>query len=690
MGRSSAFYALVPRVATLWAIEVTALWVLARFLPGLSLEGWGAAVLAVGLIGLLNALVRPFLLWLTLPITVLSVGFLTLPLNALILWLASLVVPGMHVANALSGLVAAITLSTTNTVASALLAFNEEDSVYRNIMRRIARRTHPAPPQKSPGLVFIEIDGLAAPTLERAVRDGYMPTLQQWMSSGSHRLRRWDCGVPSQTSSVQAGLLFGNNFDIPGFRWYERASRQVIVSNDPAHAFRIEQRVSRGAGLLREGGISICNMFTGDADKNVATISTLNPAAHVRHSATMYFSFFLNPYNFTRVLVLMTWELAVERWQSTRQRLRGERPRVSRGGSYPFLRAASTVFQRELGTYTLMSEMFAGVPIAYITYVGYDVVAHHAGPERSDALRILRDLDRRIALLARAANDAPRPYRFVVLSDHGQTASIPFRQRHGKPVDDVVRELLSERRTVHAPAVKTEGWGHLNALLSEAIRHDRLTVRAARRLLRARTREGVVDFGSSREPAPGVQSEVLVCASGNLGLIYFTTASERAHLEDIATDHAGLIQGLVAHEGIGFVMLNSRLYGPVVIGQGGVHYLRDGRVEGEDPLADYGDHAREQLVRLDGFPHCGDLVLMGRYHPRSRQVETFEEMIGAHGGLGGQQTAAFLLVPRTWPLPAHPIHNPEHLYQVFVRWREALAEGREPSARMDGLASDVL
>jgi uncharacterized membrane protein YvlD (DUF360 family) len=673
-------------VAILWTIEVCALWVLARFLPGLRLEGWGAAVIAVGVIGLLNALVRPFVLLLTLPITVLTFGFLTLAFNALILWGVAAVVPGLHVAGFLTGFVAAMTLSVTNTIASALLSFNEEDSVYRNIVRRIARRTHPLPPQKTAGLVFIEIDGLAAPTLERALREGYMPTLQQWLSSGSHRLRRWDCGVTSQTTSVQAGLLFGNNFDIPGFRWYERSTREVIVSNDPSHAMRIEQRVSRGAGLLRDGGISICNMFTGDAEKNVATISMLTSAA-VRQTSSGYFSFFLNPYNFTRTLALMIVELFVERWQSVRQRLRGERPRVSRGGSYPFLRAASTVFQRDLGTYTLVSEMFAGVPIAYITFVGYDVVAHHSGPERKDALRILRDVDRRIAMLARAANDAPRPYHFVVLSDHGQTASVPFRQRHGKPVDDVVRELVSEGRTVHAPVVKTEGWGHLNALLSEAIRHDRLTVRAARRILRRRTREGVVDLGSMREAARG---EVLLCASGNLGLIYFTTEAQRLHLEDIAADHPGLIEGLAAHPGIGFVMMRSSRHGPVVTGRDGVHYLRDGRVEGADPLAHYGPRAREHLVRLDAFPHCGDLVLMGCYHPAAHQVETFEEMVGAHGGLGGVQTAPFLVVPHGWPVPAGLLHNPEHLHQVFVRWRDALAEGREPRARMDGLAGDAI
>jgi hypothetical protein len=172
--------------------------------------------------------------------------------------------------------------------------------------------------------------------------------------------------------------------------------------------------------------------------------------------------------------------------------------------------------------------------------------------------------------------------------------------------------------------------------------------------------------------------------------MYFTVDPARLELEDIAQGYPGLIEGLVVHPGIGFVMVRSRLHGPVVTGRGGVHYLRDGRIEGDDPLAGYGADAREQLIRLDGFPHCGDVVLMGRYHPRTGEVETFEEMVGSHGGLGGVQTVPFLLAPTGWPLPPDPIQSPEYLHQVFVRWRGALAEGREPSARVDGFARDAL
>jgi hypothetical protein len=321
--------------------------------------------------------------------------------------------------------------------------------------------------------------------------------------------------------------------------------------------------------------------------------------------------------------------------------------------------------------------------VAYITYTGYDVVAHHAGPERGDAMRILRSVDRRIALLVRCAAEAPRAYHFVFLSDHGHTPSIPFRHRHGKGVETVVRELIRGDRAVHAPIVRTEGWSHMKSLISDTLAYDRLSSRAAHHLLRARARSRALELDTE-------SGDVVVCASGNLGHIYFTDEPERLDLGELASGHPGLIEGLVAHPGIGFVMVLSAPHGPVVMGRGGVHYLRDGRVEGDDPLAEYGPRAALHLKRLSEFPRCGDIVLMGRYDSMANEVETFEELVGAHGGLGGPQNSPFLIAPTHWPVPSDLIDSPEELHQVFVRWRESLAQGREPRPRVDVAAGDAL
>jgi hypothetical protein len=524
-------------------------------------------------------------------------------------------------------------------------------------------------------MIMIEIDGLSAPVLAHAMRDGYMPNLKAWLDEGTHRLAEWDCGLPSQTSSSQAGILHGDNFDIPAFRWFDKQRGELVVSSLPADAMRIEEQVSTGNGLLSGNGVSIGNMLSGDAPRWAVTLSTYHRDERVRKTSPMFFNYFINPYNFTRAFVLMLWEVVVEWWEGLRQRMKNIQPRVSRGGSFPWLRAGSAVFIRELNAYLLMAEMFSGISVAYTTFVGYDVVAHHAGPYRTDALRILRDIDRRIHVLQRAATDAPRPYHFVVLSDHGQSHGTPFRLLYDTTLEELVRSLVGEQaRAVHASIGENEGrgWGHISVLLSEAIQYERAAGRAARRFLRGRTRKGFVELGDRRARKMG-RANVVVCASGNLGLIYFTDEPGRVTFESIAAGHPRLIEGLVEHPGIDFVIAHSAEHGTLVIGKNGVRYLSENRVQGIDPLGHLGENAVEHVRILDSYPHTGDLVVNGRCDPATGDVVAFEDLVGSHGGLGGPQTQAFLIHPTGWSIGDQPIRNANELHGVLRRWRDALS-----------------
>jgi hypothetical protein len=83
--------------------------------------------------------------------------------------------------------------------------------------------------------------------------------------------------------------------------------------------------------------------------------------------------------------------------------------------------------------------MIAGRPAAYADFLGYDKVGHHSGIERYDVLQVLRSIDQQIGRLARVSELAPRPYRFVILSDHGLTQGPCFTDRFGYPFDSFVR-----------------------------------------------------------------------------------------------------------------------------------------------------------------------------------------------------------------------------------------------------------
>ena len=105
------------------------------------------------------------------------------------------------------------------------------------------------------------------------------------------------------------------------------------------------------------------------------------------------------------------------------------------------LRAFTTIVSRDVSVQGVINDMAEGWAAIYVDFLGYDEVSHHSGPERIDTLAVLRDLDRQVARIERAARWMPRPYKVVVLSDHGQTQGATFLQRTGTTLADLVAGL---------------------------------------------------------------------------------------------------------------------------------------------------------------------------------------------------------------------------------------------------------
>ena len=93
-----------------WVINALALIIIANIVPGFGVDGLYTALIAALVLGLANALIRPILFILTLPITIITLGLFTFVLNALMVWLASTVVKGFEVTGFVPALLAAILL----------------------------------------------------------------------------------------------------------------------------------------------------------------------------------------------------------------------------------------------------------------------------------------------------------------------------------------------------------------------------------------------------------------------------------------------------------------------------------------------------------------------------------------------------------------------------------------------------
>jgi uncharacterized membrane protein YvlD (DUF360 family) len=664
----------VRRIALDWIIQAAVLIVVGSVVPGILVESVAAAFWAAVVLGLLNALVRPVIILLTLPLNVGTIGLISLVVNAMMLTLAAPFVPGLEVTSFAGAFAAALAITILTTLVSVILSADRDDTFYAELARRLATMETPRV-AGGKGLLVIQVDGLGAPVLRNAIRVGLTPRMASWVRTGRYRLVEWECVPPSQTSSSQAGILHGDNADIPAFRWYEKQTGRMVVSNRPADAAEIERRLSNGRGLLAAGGLSVGNLFSGDAERSLFTMSRMGPTSAADVDA--FSLYFVDPSAFVRTIVLTVSEIVKEWIEARRQRVSDIAPRVHRGTTFMVLRAVSNVVLRDLNLTFLIHALGRGTPILYVDFVDYDELAHHAGPERLESLRSLAGVDRVLATLERAAASAPREYAIVVLSDHGQSQGETFRQRYGATLDEVIRRLMSGEVTTVAPLTEGEGWGPVNALLSEIRNRPGFAGRVAATALASRTIDGAVDLGreDGRSEGDGQEADLVVGPSGNLANVYFPSIPGRASLEEIEERHPGLVAGLAGHEGIGFVLVRSAALGSLAIGRDGVHHLSGGRIDGEDPLAPFGPRTADHLRRLDGFAHVGDLLVNSSYDPALGEVAAFEELVGSHGGFGGPQTQAFLLAPADLTLAEEPLVGAPAVHRQLVRWADSLGVG---------------
>jgi uncharacterized membrane protein YvlD (DUF360 family) len=643
----------------------------AVIVPGITVDGFAAAVGAVILMTLFNAVIRSVLLALVAPYSLLLTGVLVLVLQVFAFLVVAQWVPGVRVDGVGSALVGSFVYAIIDTILTSILGVDRGGTYYAHLVRALLVKIS-APPTTKPGVVIMQIDGLAYPILAGRIRAGSVNTIAKWVRERSHKLSRWEAILPSMTSASQAGILHGNNDGIPAFRWYERDRQYLMVSSKPADAAEMVRRLSNGEGLLSNNGASICNLLTGDAERVYLTTAAIRQQEQGIGQTRAFTSFFFSPSGYLRSFTMFVGEFVKEMIQAARTRRSGMSPQMHRGLKYASMRAASNVVLRDMNTSLIIYEMYQGANVIYADFTDYDEIAHHSGPERVEALQALDGIDDALATLVKAAEDAPRPYRFVVLSDHGQSLGATFKQRYGQSIGEVVRDLMSGRATVFQTETQAEGSTFVNSFLSEVTKSKGVSGTVARAALASHTTDGAVELEREELPPPADESTIAVVGSGNLGLIYFTGHDHRLTAEELEELHPELVARLAAHPGVAMLMLRSATEGAVVFGPRGVRYLDQDRVEGEDPTEVFGPHTVLSLKREDAMPHAPDLLLISQYDPELGEVAAYEELIGSHGGLGGPQTQPFILYPSDWELDeAVPLGAPA-IYRNLRRWLESI------------------
>jgi uncharacterized membrane protein YvlD (DUF360 family) len=680
-------WGILGRYALVWLVYLLALLLATSLFPGLYFDTtsprWWVVALTVPVeFAVLVILLRPLLLVLTLPLNALTMGLPSLLFNALILkWTAdmnaSLVVASYH-----DAILGTLVMTAVATAVIAWLGLDEAYPLFQTVLYRLGRRWGGgAPPAGRRGLLVVQVDGLSTRALIAAIKRGRVPTLSGLLARGSHVLHRWHCGLPSNTPAVQAGMLYGDRADVAGYRWFDRREQVFKVVSSPATARELEARVTdaQRPPLLR-GGSCISSLLSGGAQKRLLTVSALSELRH-RHIRPQEQAdvnlFYLSPYAYTKAVLAGTWDWLSGLVMGTLGLLRRQRPRLR---NHPIKLAQGAVTNsvlRQASFFWLRQDVVRGTPVIYSNFVGYDDVAHYCGPADYEAQVVLAAFDRNLRKLLRfARRHGALRYDLVVLSDHGQSPSMPFRLLYGRSLGQVVADLAGQAVVQGASAGDA---AYLDVLLREMApgrdRHAWAVRRGERTLSRIRDRRGsgLDQEGRSDRTLPadeaGDHSDLAVCVSGCLAHLYVKGEDRPLHLEEIRERLPGLVEALTAHPGIGLVGARLAGGGAVVLGADGLRHLDSGEVVGEDPLQAYGDPQRwapEWRRLLDG-DSSGDLLLNGTWLADQGKVVVFEEQTSSHGGLGGPQTEPFVMVPRHWRTGSADLASPEALYAHLSR-----------------------
>ncbi|MBN1206124.1 MAG: alkaline phosphatase family protein [Myxococcaceae bacterium] len=494
------------------------------------------------------------------------------------------------------------------------------------LARRIARKVPPAPSSRRRRLLVVHLDGVPNALLEEAVRTERMPFFSWLVRSGAYHFEDAFWGSPASTPFFQAGFLYGlEHPNLPAYTWFDRELGRKVQMNTPRDAFEIEQRLGRhsDASLLAGGGHTYFSLFNAGAHNRLcmSTLASLKVMARSLSSELegLLIARTMSPWAYLRsfgaescraVKEIWRWARALGDWRHERAFLLSRLVLQRLGWSF-------------VHTKTLV-DMVRGVPAIYLVFGNYDEVSHRRGPRSQQALAELHRVDAYLAELYAMSRVVEHPYDVVFLTDHGHVGSLPFEQRQGRRLEDML-------------------------------------LRGAPVPLSADVERGLLD-GRAREPsrAPRGAGTPVVIESGNFAHVYLTREHVPLEALELLAHHREVLARATRHPDIGMVALR-RGSSAVALVKGGAYGPKE---IANAPLAE--EFCRRAVADyLRELPHlrtAGDLVLFGEAVQPGTTVG-FAWEFGSHGGLTRTETRSTVCWPSDGPVELSGLSHCVRLHQ---------------------------
>ncbi len=525
-------------------------------------------------------------------------------------------------------------------------------------------------PKEGKKFIIVQIDALAYSILQDLRKTNYMPFLNKLLKS--YHVTKFEPGYPSTTPFVQAGIMYNDNSNIPGFSFFDKKKEKKYVMVFPESARAIEDELSKKNYGILTGGSSIGNVFCGGAKRSIFTIAHLfRTDTGAKTVRDVLFIVFLNPLSTLKVLSFSLYELLIEVYESFLEVVSSifHRKEFNWPFFYPYFplfRMIINSIVREVTTEASVLEMERNVPYIYTTYVGYDWISHYRGPRAISSFSLLTQIDFSVRKLYKKAVE--KGYDFYVISDHGQVPAIPFDRLYHESFEDFLERVSNMEAGVESTHGVERGSRakYLGYKLGYYYKQFSLPLRAGvYGLLKVFKKTFKQKEKSSKKFKP-----LTVLFSSSLAHLYFTYTKRKMSLEDIEKKHLFLVSRIVNHPGVGFVIGRSEK-GVEVIADSGKVVINGEKVKfvGEHFLKKYGDEGKlvKQLQEFAQLKYGGDLIINGDYN--GERIVAFDDFhLGSHDAVGGEQSDAFFISKEKVDL-SHVL-NSKDLYHLFIQYHD--------------------
>lgn len=463
-------------------------------------------------------------------------------------------------------------------------------------------------------LVILHVDGVGHRFLTEAIERGLMPRTRRLVEREGYEVLPYRCGIPSTTPFCQAGILYGDSREVPGFRWWDKEEGVLVAFGGRSSFGKVAHKYFHAATPLTEGGACIAACYPAGARQTFG-IAYRERGGHGSGPRVLA-GFFSSPVRVALWLRHAGWALGRIAWSALADRLHG-RPEA---GRYVISDVLEEILLHHLTRYAVIRAMGEGHPAVYGALYAYDETAHGLGPEDRFCYSMLAHVDRTIGAVAKARAG----HRLVILSDHGQVETRSYRERTGHTLGELVSALLPDHRVREEPGARC---------------------------------------------GPGdAEREVLLAYSGGLANLYLLWRPNRLALEELDLLEPGFADACAGLPGVGFGLVRSAA-GDVILAGG--RRLPLAGSEARELLAAYDDPDLlvVQLEQLNSMRRAGDLILFAAGLPPDQL--NFEHQVGGHGSIGGDQALPFLMVKREWGISTRSVRTAADLHPLLHGLRDA-------------------